>query len=89
VPFTETPEHPQSQTVRVSKLKEVTDPQVLFIWRRLIAHDVATVGPDEFLARTLMVFVTFIPFLAVFEACRVLRDGDLYTLLLGESPAAR
>jgi hypothetical protein len=45
------------------------------IWETLIGA-----GKDEILARTLMVFVTFIPFFAFWETGRVLGEGKLFAL---------
>ena len=45
-----------------------------------IVHNMATIGRDEFLARALVLFAAFLPFYAVYEACRELGDGDLYAL---------
>jgi len=45
-----------------------------------VAQRLASVGRDEFLARTLMVLVAFVPLFAVDEAVRVLGDGNLYAL---------
>jgi hypothetical protein len=52
-----------------------------------IVHNMASVGRDEFLARTLVVFASFLPLFAVYEACRVLGDGDLYALFFEKRPA--
>jgi len=54
-----------------------------------IAHGLASVGRDEFLARALMVFVTFVPFFALYEACRVSGQTDLYALFFEKRPAGR
>jgi len=51
-----------------------------------IAHGLASVGRDEFLARALMVFVTFVPLFSVYEACRVLGHTDLYALFFEKNP---
>jgi len=48
-------------------------------WHAVQQH-FASVGLNEFLARTLMVLVSFVPFFAVYEASRVLGNGDLYAL---------
>jgi hypothetical protein len=45
-----------------------------------VAQRLASVGRDEFLARTLMVLVAFVPLFAVSEAARVLGEDDLYAL---------
>jgi hypothetical protein len=56
-------------------------------WHAVTQH-FASVGMDEFLARTLIVLVAFVPFFAVDEAARVLGNGDLYALFF-EQRAAR
>ena len=48
-------------------------------WHAVTQH-FASVGMDEFLARTLIVLVAFVPFFAVYEVARVLGSGDLYSL---------
>ena len=45
------------------------------IWQALIGA-----GKDEILARTLMIFVTFIPFFAFWETDRVLGEGKLFAM---------
>jgi hypothetical protein len=52
-----------------------------------IAHGLVQAGKGEILARTLMVVVSLIPFLAFWEVDRVLGDGTLYTLFF--HPRAR
>jgi len=49
----------------------------------------ASVGRVEFLARSLVVFASFLPFFAVYEACRVLSDGDVYAVFFDKRSATR
>ena len=51
-----------------------------------VVHNMASMGRDEFFARTLVVFATFVPFFAVYQACRVLGDSDLYALFFEKRP---
>jgi hypothetical protein len=50
-------------------------------------HELLGLGKDEILARTLMVFATFIPFFAFWEADRVLGEGKLFALFFQPRPA--
>jgi hypothetical protein len=54
-----------------------------------IVHNMASVGRVEFLARTLIVFASFLPFFALYEACRVLSDGGLYELFFEKRSATK
>ena len=48
-------------------------------WHAVTEH-FASMGRDEFQARTLIVLVALVPLFAVYEAARVLGSGDLYAL---------
>jgi hypothetical protein len=52
-----------------------------------IANRVVMNGPDEILAGTLMVMVSFIPFFALWEIGRVLGAGKLSEMFLHKRPA--
>jgi hypothetical protein len=45
-----------------------------------IEHGLVRAGPDEVLARTIMVIVAFIPFFAFWETDRVLGESKLFSL---------
>ena len=51
-----------------------------------IEHRVLMYGPDEMLARTVMVFVSFVPFFALWETARVLGPGKLFDMFLRGRP---
>lgn len=52
-----------------------------------ILHRLAISGPDEILARTLMVLVAFLPFFALWEIGRVLGPGKLDEMFMHRRPA--
>lgn len=51
-------------------------------WSAILAHPFEAKTPDEFLARSIVLFVTFIPFFALWETGRVLGHGKLAALFL-------
>jgi hypothetical protein len=55
-------------------------------WDEISRHLVRA-GRDEILARTVMIFVTFVPFFAFYEADRVLGSGTLFRLFFGRRSA--
>ena len=52
-----------------------------------IEHSLIRVGRAEILARTVMAFVTLIPFFAFWEADRVMGDHKLFNLIFGKRAA--
>jgi hypothetical protein len=52
-----------------------------------IEHGLVRAGRDEILARTVMAFVTLIPFFAFWEADRVMGNHNLFNLIFGKRAA--
>jgi hypothetical protein len=56
-------------------------------WSTILAHPFEARTPDEFLARSIVLFVTFIPFFALWETGRVLGHGRLAAMFLHRQTA--
>lgn len=54
---------------------------------QVIAHDIVSKGPEEMLAKSVMIFVAFVPFFALWEIARVLGPGKLREMFFHVSPA--